>query len=154
MFSGCGCHCFFYNLLYIGLWFFHYLCHLTLCYSWPRIVLEPNDGGKKQNCHVMSLFTQFFFLYPYVVILELWALLSLQHPFVFLQVVGWDPKFDRRRKIVVITARLLSDAHRFVLRCLSTHQGVCNCTIFTSISEVRCSHWLLACLPIRYNSYL
>lgn len=102
----------------------------------------------------MSLFTQFFYLYPYVVILELWALLSLQHPFVFLQVVGWDPKFDRRRKIVVITARLLSDAHRFVLRCLSTHQGVCNCTIFTSISEVRCSHWLLACLPIRYNSYL
>lgn len=54
----------------------------------------------------------------------------------FLQVAGWNSQFDTVRKIVVITTRLLSDAHRYILRCLSTHQNVCRCTIYTSISEV------------------
>ena len=47
---------------------------------------------------------------------------------------------------MVITSRLLSDAHRYILRCLSTHRGVRHCTIFTSISEVLLCHyciWLL-----------
>lgn len=54
----------------------------------------------------------------------------------FLQVAGRNSQFDTARKIVVITTRLLSDAHRYILRCLSTHQNVCRCTIYTSISEV------------------
>ncbi|KAL8131866.1 hypothetical protein AgCh_007686 [Apium graveolens] len=51
-------------------------------------------------------------------------------------VAGWNSQLDPARKIVVITTRLLSDAHRYILRCLSTHQNVCRCTIYTSISEV------------------
>ncbi|KAH7844193.1 hypothetical protein Vadar_025304 [Vaccinium darrowii] len=51
-------------------------------------------------------------------------------------VVDWSPKLDPARKVVVFASRLLSDAHRYILRCLSTHQNVCNCTIFTSISEI------------------
>ncbi|TYH52085.1 hypothetical protein ES332_D09G003600v1 [Gossypium tomentosum] len=35
-----------------------------------------------------------------------------------------------------MTSRLLSDARRFILRCLSMHKGGHCCTIFTSISEV------------------
>lgn len=50
--------------------------------------------------------------------------------------VDLNSKFDAVRKIVVITCRLLSDAHRYILRCLSTHEGVHHYTIFTSISEV------------------
>ncbi|XP_077224137.1 vesicle docking protein isoform X3 [Tasmannia lanceolata] len=43
---------------------------------------------------------------------------------------------DPANKMVVITSRLLSDAHRYILRCLSTHQNVLRCTIFTSIAEI------------------
>lgn len=35
-----------------------------------------------------------------------------------------------------MTSRLLNDAHRYMLRCLSTHEAVHHCTVFTSISEV------------------
>lgn len=51
-------------------------------------------------------------------------------------VVDLNSKFDAVKKIVVITCRLLSDAHRYILRCLSTHEGVHHYTIFTSISEM------------------
>lgn len=37
---------------------------------------------------------------------------------------------------MIITSQLLSDAHRYILRCLSTLQGIRSCTVFTSISEV------------------
>lgn len=40
------------------------------------------------------------------------------------------------QKMVVITSRLLSDAHRYILRCLDTHQMILHCVIFTSISEI------------------
>lgn len=43
-----------------------------------------------------------------------------------------------------MTSRLLSDAHRYILRCLSSHRGVRRCTVFTSISEVL----------IHYNNFL
>ncbi|XP_050935738.1 sec1 family domain-containing protein MIP3 [Cucumis melo] len=49
-------------------------------------------------------------------------------------VIDWNPA--SATKLVVITSRLLSDAHRYILRCLTTHQGVRHCTIFTSISEL------------------
>ncbi|XP_058087283.1 sec1 family domain-containing protein MIP3 isoform X2 [Magnolia sinica] len=52
-------------------------------------------------------------------------------------VVDWNStSMDPTKKMVVITSRLLSDAHRYILRCLSAHQTVLCCTIFTSISEI------------------
>ncbi|CAN6320232.1 unnamed protein product [Urochloa humidicola] len=40
------------------------------------------------------------------------------------------------RKIVVLTSRLLSDAHRYILRCLGNHGTVSHCTVLTAISEI------------------
>ncbi|TYH52084.1 hypothetical protein ES332_D09G003600v1 [Gossypium tomentosum] len=51
-------------------------------------------------------------------------------------VADWNGSFESARKIVIMTSRLLSDARRFILRCLSMHKGGHCCTIFTSISEV------------------
>ncbi|XP_052175657.1 sec1 family domain-containing protein MIP3-like isoform X2 [Diospyros lotus] len=51
-------------------------------------------------------------------------------------VVNWSVSFHSARKVVVFTSRLLSDAHRYILRCLNTHQNANQCTIFTSISEI------------------
>ncbi|KAM7259648.1 hypothetical protein ACFE04_015389 [Oxalis oulophora] len=51
-------------------------------------------------------------------------------------VADWNTNFDPATNILIITSRLLSDAHRYILRCLSTHQRVRRCTIFTSIPEV------------------
>ncbi|MBA0739255.1 hypothetical protein Gogos_012542 [Gossypium gossypioides] len=51
-------------------------------------------------------------------------------------VADWNGSFESARKTVIMTSRLLSDAHRFILRCLSMHKGGHCCTIFTSISEV------------------
>lgn len=57
--------------------------------------------------------------------------------FPFLQVANWNSaSTDPATKMVVVTTRLLSDAHRYILRCLSTHQTIVDCRIFTSISEV------------------
>ncbi|XP_010265431.1 PREDICTED: sec1 family domain-containing protein MIP3 isoform X2 [Nelumbo nucifera] len=52
------------------------------------------------------------------------------------KVVNWKSNFNPVKKIVVITSRLLSDAHRYILRCLTTHQTVLHCTILTSMSEI------------------
>jgi len=51
-------------------------------------------------------------------------------------VADWNSKSDCAKRIVIMTSRLLNDAHRYMLRCLSTHEGVQRCTVFTSISEV------------------
>jgi hypothetical protein len=40
------------------------------------------------------------------------------------------------RKIIVLISHLLSDAHRYILRCLSNHGTVSHCTVLTAISEV------------------
>ncbi|XP_044503184.1 sec1 family domain-containing protein MIP3 isoform X2 [Mangifera indica] len=48
----------------------------------------------------------------------------------------WNTNFDPPRKIVVMTSRLLSDAHRYIMQCLRTHHSVRHCAIFTSISEI------------------
>ncbi|MQL71499.1 hypothetical protein Taro_003833 [Colocasia esculenta] len=57
--------------------------------------------------------------------------------FFFEQIAGWNSTSTvPARKMVVITSRLLSDAHRYILRCLGTHQTIVDCRIFTSISEV------------------
>ncbi|KAL8161290.1 hypothetical protein V2J09_012779 [Rumex salicifolius] len=50
-------------------------------------------------------------------------------------VANWKASSDPAKKIVIMTSCLLSDTHRYVLRCLSTHQNIHLCAIFTSISE-------------------
>lgn len=68
--------------------------------------------------------------------------------FCYIQVPDWNSKFDCSNRIVIMTCRLLNDAHRYMLRCLSTHEGVHRCTVFTSISEVQlypCSQIFFSC---------
>ncbi|KAK7312856.1 hypothetical protein VNO77_37049 [Canavalia gladiata] len=79
----------------------------------------------------------FQFIGSYSVLLDLGAraICSLENMCALDVVVDWNSYSDPARKLVVITSRLLSDAHRFILRCLSTHQVVRHCIIFTSISE-------------------
>lgn len=80
----------------------------------------------------------FQFLGAFSLLLELGvrAVCSLENMSYLDKVVDWNANFDPVRKIVIITSRLLSDAHRYILRCLSAHQDVRSCTIFTSISEI------------------
>lgn len=87
------------------------------------------DGGCTESF-------QFLGAFPLLLQLGVRAVCSLENMSPLDSVVDWKPNFDPVRKIVVITSRLLSDAHRYILRCLSTHQGVRHCTIFTSISEI------------------
>ncbi|RVW28883.1 Sec1 family domain-containing protein MIP3 [Vitis vinifera] len=86
------------------------------------------DGGCTESF-------QFLGAFPLLLQLGVRAVCSLENMSPLDTVVDWKPNFDPVRKIVVITSRLLSDAHRYILRCLSMHQGVRHCTIFTSISE-------------------
>ncbi|KAG6722917.1 hypothetical protein I3842_03G185600 [Carya illinoinensis] len=70
------------------------------------------------------------------------------------QVVDWNLKSDTVSKIAVITSRLLSDAHRYILRCLASHEGVHHCTIFTPISEMAHSSYPDSPLgPDAYHEY-
>ncbi|KAI3457125.1 hypothetical protein Pfo_013788 [Paulownia fortunei] len=87
------------------------------------------DAGSTESFQFVGAFSLF---------LELGAraVCSLENNSALDKVVDWNTNFDPARKIVVITSRLLSDAHRYILRCLSTLQNVRRCAIFTSISEV------------------
>ncbi|GMH12128.1 hypothetical protein Nepgr_013969 [Nepenthes gracilis] len=64
------------------------------------------------------------------------AVCSLENMCPLDMVVDWNASPDPAKKILVITSRLLSDTHRYILRCLDTHQVVHYCLIFTSISEI------------------
>ncbi|KAK4438848.1 Sec1 family domain-containing protein MIP3 [Sesamum alatum] len=79
---------------------------------------------------------QFLGAFPLFLELGARAVCSLENMSALDKVVDWNTNSDPARKIVVITSRLLSDAHRYILRCLSTLQNVHLCTIYTSISEV------------------
>lgn len=79
---------------------------------------------------------QFIGAFPVLLDLGVRAVCSLENTCSLNGVVDWNSNSDPARKIVVITSHLLSDAHRFILRCLNTHQGVRRCTIFTSVSEI------------------
>ncbi|KAF3773466.1 Sec1 family domain-containing protein [Nymphaea thermarum] len=71
------------------------------------------------------------------------AICSLENLSYYDPVIDWNScHVVPAKKIVVITSRLLSDAHRYILRCLSIHQDVLRCTIFTSISEVAHSAYI------------
>ncbi|KAM6546637.1 hypothetical protein CsatB_027373 [Cannabis sativa] len=87
------------------------------------------DAGSTESFQLMGAF-------PVLLDLGARAVCSLENMCSSDQVVDWNSSSDPARKVVVITSRLLSDAHRYILRCLSTHQGVRCCTIFTSISEL------------------
>ncbi|OIS99059.1 PREDICTED: sec1 family domain-containing protein MIP3 [Nicotiana attenuata] len=79
----------------------------------------------------------FEFLGAFSLLLELGAhaICSLEKMSPLDKVVDWNSTSGPAKKIVVITSRLLSDAHRYILRCLSALQTVCSCAIFTCISE-------------------
>ncbi|KAL8131869.1 hypothetical protein AgCh_007686 [Apium graveolens] len=87
------------------------------------------DAGCTESFQLLGAF-------PLLLELGVHAVCSLESMSPLDVVAGWNSQLDPARKIVVITTRLLSDAHRYILRCLSTHQNVCRCTIYTSISEV------------------
>ncbi|KAH6780680.1 vesicle docking protein [Perilla frutescens var. hirtella] len=80
----------------------------------------------------------FQFLGAFPLLLELGAqgVCSLENMSVIDKVADWNTTSDPASKIMVITSRLLSDAHRYILRCLSTLQNVRCCAVYTSISEV------------------
>ncbi|XP_038689768.1 sec1 family domain-containing protein MIP3 isoform X2 [Tripterygium wilfordii] len=79
---------------------------------------------------------QFVGAFPLLLELGARAVCSLENMTSLDAVVDWNSRLDPPTKILVITSRLLSDAHRYILRCLRRHQGVRCCTIFTSISEM------------------
>ncbi|KAE9586279.1 hypothetical protein Lal_00000982 [Lupinus albus] len=94
---------------------------------------------------------QFIGAYPLLLNHGARAICSLENMSSFDAMVDWNSSSDPARKLVVITSRLLSDAHRYILRCLSSHQGVRHCTIFTSISEV--SHSVFPDSPLGPDAY-
>ncbi|XP_054811261.1 sec1 family domain-containing protein MIP3 isoform X1 [Prosopis cineraria] len=79
----------------------------------------------------------FQFIDAYSVLLDVGAraICSLENMCSLDAVVDWNSYSNPARKLVIITSCLLSDAHRYILRCLSTHQVVRHCIIFSSISE-------------------
>lgn len=81
----------------------------------------------------------FQFIGAFPVLLELGArsVCSLENMSSLDIIMDWNSTCTGpARKMVVITSRLLSDAHRYILHCLGTHQTILECTIFTSISEI------------------
>ncbi|KAH7577061.1 hypothetical protein ACOSP7_002192 [Xanthoceras sorbifolium] len=87
------------------------------------------DSGCTESFQYMGAF-------PVLLELGARAVCSLENMCSLDAVVNWNSNFDPMRKIVVMTSRLLSDAHRYIVRCLSIHHGVRHCVIFTSISEI------------------
>ncbi|KAK1424108.1 hypothetical protein QVD17_19421 [Tagetes erecta] len=79
----------------------------------------------------------FKFLGAFAILLEMGvlAVCSLESMSSLDSAIGWNQKSDVQTKVVFFTCRLLSDSHRYILRRLSTHKRVFQCTIYTSISE-------------------
>ncbi|KAL8461099.1 hypothetical protein ACS0TY_032540 [Phlomoides rotata] len=105
------------------------------------------DAGSSESFQFIGAFPLF---------LELGArgVCSLEDVSAVDEVVDWNTNADPARKVVVITSRLLSDAHRYILRCLSTLHSVRHCFIYTSISEVAHSAYPDSPLgPDAYHEY-
>ncbi|CAB4273146.1 unnamed protein product [Prunus armeniaca] len=102
------------------------------------------DAGSTQSFQFMGAF-------PLLLNHGVRAVCSLENMCSLDTVVDWNANSDPGRKVVVITSRLLSDAHRYILRCLSTHQAVRCCTVFTSISEV--AHSAYADSPLGTDAF-
>lgn len=86
------------------------------------------DAGCTESFEYVGAFSLFLELGAH-------AICSLEKMSPLDKVVDWNSTSGPAKKIVVITSRLLSDAHRYILRCLSALQTVCSCAIFTCISE-------------------
>ncbi|RAL45273.1 hypothetical protein DM860_014683 [Cuscuta australis] len=86
------------------------------------------DAGSTESFQLLGAFSLLYELGAY-------AICSLEKTSPLDKVADWSSDAGSDKKIVVITSRLLSDAHRYILRCLSTLQNVDRCAIFTSISE-------------------
>nr|CAB3491022.1 unnamed protein product [Digitaria exilis] len=80
---------------------------------------------------------QFIGAFPLLLELGARAVCSLESASPLDAVADWHSKFSHPvRKILVLTSRLLSDTHRYILRCLGNHGTVSHCTVLTAISEV------------------
>ncbi|XP_031092110.1 sec1 family domain-containing protein MIP3 [Ipomoea triloba] len=87
------------------------------------------DAGSTECFEFLGAFSLLFELGAH-------AICSLEKVSPLDKVADWSSSSGTNKKIVIITSRLLSDAHRYILRCLSTLQNVHRCAIFTSISEM------------------
>ncbi|KAK4779318.1 hypothetical protein SAY86_006846 [Trapa natans] len=87
------------------------------------------DGGCAESFQYLGAF-------PVLLGLGARAVCSLEKMSPLDLVIDWNSKLGPRGNIVIMTSHLLSDAHRYILRCLSSHQDVHHCTIFTCISEI------------------
>ncbi|XP_004505479.1 sec1 family domain-containing protein MIP3 isoform X1 [Cicer arietinum] len=94
---------------------------------------------------------QFIGAYPVLLELGAQAVCSLENVSARDVVGGFNSHSDPASKLVVITSRLLSDAHRYILRCLTTHQVIRHCIIFTSISEI--AHSVFPDSPLGPDAY-
>ncbi|KAG7570221.1 Sec1-like superfamily [Arabidopsis thaliana x Arabidopsis arenosa] len=94
---------------------------------------------------------QFVGAFPLFLELGARAVCSLENMTSLDAVADWNSKTDCANRIVIMTSRLLNDAHRYMLRCLTTHEGVQRCTVFTSISEG--SHSAIPDLPLGPDAY-
>ncbi|CAJ2645790.1 unnamed protein product [Trifolium pratense] len=121
------------------------------CIDSIRQISEHIEGG---IVYLDAGVTESFqFIGAYSVLLELGAraVCSLENMSVLDTVGDWNSNSDPARKFVVITSRLLSDAHRYILRCLTSHQVVRHCIIFTSISEM--AHSVFPDSPLGPDAY-
>ncbi|KAJ9568021.1 hypothetical protein OSB04_003987 [Centaurea solstitialis] len=84
------------------------------------------------------MYREFQVSWAFPVLLEMGvlAVCSLESMSSLETAIDWNRKSNERMKVVFFTCRLLTDAHRYILRCLITLQRVSQCTIYTSISEV------------------
>lgn len=80
---------------------------------------------------------QFIGAFPLLLELRARAVCSLESTSPLDAAAEWNSSFAHpARKIVFITSRLLSDAHRYIIRCLGNHGTVSHCTVLTAISEI------------------
>ncbi|KAM0868691.1 hypothetical protein ACQ4PT_041158 [Festuca glaucescens] len=80
---------------------------------------------------------QFVGAFPLLLELGARAVCSLESTSPLDAAAEWNSSFAHpARKIVIITSRLLSDAHRYILRCLGNHGTVSHCIVLTAISEI------------------
>ncbi|KAL5055093.1 hypothetical protein RYX36_035775 [Vicia faba] len=94
---------------------------------------------------------QFIGAYPVLLELGARAVCSLENMTVLDAVGDWNSHSEPATKLVVIISRLLSDAHRYILHCLPSHQVVRHCIIFTSISEM--AHSVFPDSPLGPDAY-
>ncbi|KAL6870757.1 hypothetical protein ACP4OV_014605 [Aristida adscensionis] len=80
---------------------------------------------------------QFIGAFPLLLELGARAVCSLETASPLDAAADWHSSFSHpARKIVVLTSHLLSDVHRYILRCLGNHGTVSHCTVLTAVSEI------------------